>query len=114
MRAGRRGRVELNIGGTEWITIVFVALVLVLGTGRLPGAARKLGRAAAQYRRARDEVGSQMGAGRSLGVSGPVSDERQKLESMAASMGLDAEGLDTEQLRRRISSKMGGARSTEP
>ena len=108
MRAAPAAGVELNIGGTEWITIAFVALVLVLGTGRLPGAARKLGRAAAQYRRARDEVGSQMGAGRSLGVSGPVSDERQKLERMAGSLGLEPEGLDTERLRRKVNSKMGG------
>ena len=35
----------LNIMGTEWIIVVFVALVLILGTGKLPAAARKMGRA---------------------------------------------------------------------
>lgn len=100
---------ELNIGGTEWVAIAFVALVLILGTGRLPDVARKMGRAAAQVRRARDEFGSQMGGGRSLGVSGPVSDERQKLESMASSLGIKHEDVDTEQLRRSVQSRLGGA-----
>lgn len=98
---------ELNIGGTEWIAIVFVALVLVLGTGKLPEAARKIGRASAEFRRARDEVGSQI-SGRTTGVLGPVSDERQKLERMAESLGLKTEGLETDQLRRQIDSRLGG------
>ena len=34
----------INIGGTEWIVIIFVALVLILGTGKLPGAAKKIGK----------------------------------------------------------------------
>lgn len=100
---------ELNIGGTEWLAIVFVALVLILGTRRLPEAARKIGRAAAEYRRARDEVSSQMGGGRSLGVEGPVGDERQKLEHMARSVGLDPQGLDTDQLRSKVRSRLGDA-----
>ena len=32
---------SLNIAGSEWLIIVFVALILILGTGRLPGAAKK-------------------------------------------------------------------------
>ena len=32
---------SLNVAGSEWIIIIFVALVLILGTGKLPGAAKK-------------------------------------------------------------------------
>jgi sec-independent protein translocase protein TatA len=35
---------SLNIGGSEWMIIIFVAVVLVLGTGKLPGAAKKMGK----------------------------------------------------------------------
>ena len=35
----------LNVAGSEWAIIIFVALVLILGTGKLPGAARKIGKA---------------------------------------------------------------------
>jgi len=34
---------SLNIIGSEWIIIIFVALVLFLGRGQLPGAAKKAG-----------------------------------------------------------------------
>ena len=98
---------ELNIGGTEWITIVFVALVLILGTGKLPDVARKIGRASAEFRHARDEFSSQMGAGKSINVAGPVSDERQKLDYIAKSMGIKSEGLNIEQLRQAVDERMG-------
>jgi len=32
---------SLNIAGSEWMIIIFVAIVLILGTGKLPGAAKK-------------------------------------------------------------------------
>ena len=32
---------SLNIGGSEWMIIIFVAIVLILGTGKLPGVAKK-------------------------------------------------------------------------
>ena len=35
--------VALNIIGGEWVIIIFVALVLILGTNKLPEAAKKNG-----------------------------------------------------------------------
>nr|AIE94908.1 hypothetical protein [uncultured marine thaumarchaeote AD1000_54_E04] len=34
----------LNIIGSEWIMIIFIALILLLGTNRFPEAAKKLGK----------------------------------------------------------------------
>lgn len=102
----------LNIGGSEWVIIVFVALVLILGTGRLPDAAKKLGRAAAEYKRARDGIREEMGGtgGVARGVAGPVGTEREKLEAMARSMGVDAEGKTDEELRNIIDGRIGRRR----
>ena len=36
--------VALNIIGGEWVIIIFVALVLILGTNKLPEAAKKMGK----------------------------------------------------------------------
>ncbi len=36
---------SLNIAGSEWMIIIFVATVMILGTGKLPGSAKKLGKA---------------------------------------------------------------------
>ena len=72
---------SLNVAGSEWIIIIFVALVLILGTNKLPEAAKKLGRASAEYKKARDEVQNQMKdfSTQNVQVSGPVQNEREKL-----------------------------------
>ena len=100
---------HLSIGGAEWVVVVFVALVLILGTGRLPDAARKLGRASARYRRARDEVSAGIGdhAGQSINVTGPVENERQKFEAIARSLGVDPAGMDTGDLKRMVDGRIG-------
>ncbi len=51
---------SLNIGGSEWIIIVFVALVLILGTNKLPEAAKKIGKAMNEYKKAKDGIQEQM------------------------------------------------------
>lgn len=99
----------LNIGGTEWMIIILVALVLILGTNKLPEAARKLGKISAEYTRARNEVESQINeySNQNINITGPVEDEQQKLQTMARSMGIDPEGQDTDELRKTINDKMG-------
>ena len=51
---------SLNIGGSEWMIIIFVAVVLVLGTGKLPGAAKKMGKVVSEYNNAKNEIQQQM------------------------------------------------------
>ena len=104
----------LNIGGSEWIIIVFVALILILGTGRLPGAARKLGKAVNEYNRAKDDIRNGMkDVTEEPKISGPVESEREKLEIMARSIGIKTEGKTDDELREIISSKI-GKRDTDP
>jgi len=104
---------SLNIGGSEWIIIIFAALVLILGTNKLPEAARKFGRASAEYRRAKDEVGAQIGeaTGRNAGITGPVENERQKFETIARSLGIDPAGKGTDDLRGMIGDRIGQKRA---
>ena len=99
---------SLNIGGSEWMIIVFVAIVLILGTGKLPGAAKKLGKAVNEYNKAKNEIQEQMKIGeeQTPKITGPVGTEREKLETMAKSMGVNIEKTDDE-LRKMISEKMG-------
>jgi len=99
---------SLNIAGSEWMIIVFVAIVLILGTGKLPGAAKKLGKAVNEYNKAKNEIQEQMKIGeeQTPKITGPVGTEREKLETMAKSMGVNVEKTDDE-LRKMISEKMG-------
>ena len=102
----------LSVGGTEWVIIIFVALVLILGTGKLPGAARKIGRAVNEYNRAKDGIeehvkGMQDAADGIPRISGPVESEREKLEMIARSAGISPGGRSDEELRSAISKKIG-------
>ena len=100
---------SLNIVGSEWIIIIFVALVLILGTNQLPNAARKLGRAVNEYNKAKNEMQNHMKdiSNHNLDVSGPVESERQKLEMIARSLGIRVEEKSDDELRKMISNKIG-------
>ena len=107
---------SLNIGGSEWMIIIFVALVLILGTGKLPGAAKKLGKVVNEYNKAKNEIQDQMKevTEEVPKISGPVETEREKLEMIAKSAGVKIEGKTDEELRKGIASKMGQKRADEP
>jgi len=99
----------LNIMGSEWIIIIFVALIVLLGTNRLPEVTKKLGKAVGEYKKAKNEMQNQFKdfTNTNLEVSGPVQNERQKLESIAKSLGIDSSNKSDDEIRSLISSKMG-------
>ena len=103
---------SLNIGGSEWMIIIFVALVLILGTGKLPGAARKMGKAVNEYNKAKNEIQDQIkdATEEAPKISGPVESEREKLEMIAKSAGVKIEGKTDDELRQSIAEKMGQKR----
>ncbi len=100
---------NLNIMGSEWIIIIFVALIVLLGTNRLPEVPKKIGKVVGEYNKAKNDVQNQFKdfTNSNLDVSGPVKDERQKLETIAKSLGIDSSKKSDEQLRELISSKIG-------
>ncbi len=106
---------SLNVAGSEWIIIIFVALVLILGTGKLPGAAKKLGKAVNEYNKAKNEIQEQLkdATEESPKISGPVESERAKLETIAKSIGVKTEDKTDDELREIISTKIGQKRPDE-
>ena len=107
---------SLNVGGSEWMIIIFVALVLILGTGKLPGAARKLGKAVNEYNKAKNDIQDHMKevTEETPKISGPVETEREKLEMIAKSVGVKIEDKTDDELRKNISAKIGQKRIDEP
>ena len=99
----------LNIIGSEWIMIIFIALILLLGTNRFPEAAKKIGKIVGEYKKAKDTVEKQMKdvTKESFEVSGPVKDERKKLEIMASHFGVNCENKTDDELKKIIDSKIG-------
>jgi len=99
----------LNIMGSEWIIIIFVALIVLLGTNKFPEVAKKIGKVVGEYKKAKNDMENQFKdlTNTNLDVSGPVKDERQKLETIAKSLGIDSSKKSDDQLRELISSKIG-------
>lgn len=99
----------LNIMGSEWIIIIFVALIVLLGTNRLPEVTKKLGKAVGEYNKTKNDVQNQLKdfSSSNLDVAGPVENERQKLEMIAKSLGINSSNKSDEEIRLAISEKMG-------
>ena len=101
---------SLDIIGNEWIIIAFVAIVLFLGTKRLPDASRKIGRILGEYNKTKNMVQNELQkatVGHNISVEGPVETERQKIETIAKSLGIDYSNKTDEELKNLIASKLG-------
>jgi len=102
---------SLDIIGNEWVIIIFVALILLLGTKRLPEASRKIGKIISEYNKTKNVIQNEFQNTKgdfNISVEGPVISERQKLETMAKSLGIDFTDKTDNDLRELITSKLGG------
>ena len=99
----------LNIIGSEWMIIIFVALILLLGTNRFPDVVKKIGKLVGEYHNAKNQIQNEMKdvTKENIEVSGPVKDERKKLEIMASHFGVDCESKTNDELKKIIDSKIG-------
>ena len=102
----------LNIMGSEWIIIIFVALILLFGTNKLPEAGKKIGKMVGEYNKAKTEMQNQIKDMTNTemenpNIDGPVKSERQKLEKMAQSLGIKSENKSDLELKHEINSKFG-------
>ena len=104
----------LNIIGSEWIIIIFVALILLFGTNKLPEAGKKIGKMVGEYNKAKTEMQNQIkeytnqdSKENNISINGPVQTERQKLEYMAKSLGINIENKTDLELKQVIEAKFG-------
>jgi len=104
----------LNIIGSEWIIIIFVALILLFGTNKLPEAGKKIGKMVGEYNKAKTEMQNQIKEytnpdpkEKNISINGPVQTEREKLEYMAKSLGINAEDKTDLELKQVIEAKFG-------
>jgi sec-independent protein translocase protein TatA len=95
--------------GSEWIIIIFVALIVLLGTNRLPEVTKKLGKAVGEYNKAKNDMQKQFKdlTNTNLNVLGPVQNEREKLDTIAKTIPIDSTNRSDEELRELISGKIG-------
>ncbi|MDE1770185.1 MAG: twin-arginine translocase TatA/TatE family subunit [Thaumarchaeota archaeon] len=107
---------SLNIIGNDWIMIAIVALALLLGTKRLPDITRKIAKVTAQYDKTKNMVQEEIQKAKgefNLNVSGPVMTERQKLETLAKSLGISADNKTDDDLRNLVNLKLAGTTKSD-
>ena len=103
----------LNIIGSEWIIIIIIALILLFGSNRFPDVAKKIGKLVGEYSNAKNQIENEMkgATNQNLQVSGPVKDERKKLEMMAEQLGIDYENKTDTELKKIIEDKIGQSKN---
>lgn len=104
---------QMNIGGSEWIIIILMALFLLFGSKKLPEFSRTIGKAAGEYEKAQELFRKEMGNAAETveqqkryfmlpKITAPANSEREKLEVIANSLGIKYIGQTDEQLRLSI------------
>jgi sec-independent protein translocase protein TatA len=106
----------MNIGGSEWAIIIILGLILVFGPKKLPELSRTFGKASGEYEKAKElfrleQENMKKHANQNtyfMGpkISGPVTSQREKLEEIAKSLGIDYVDKTDDELRFQITEKI--------
>ena len=86
-----------GLGGFEWIIIIGLIVVIFFGVRKIPELARSFGKASAEFQKARIEAKRELQQMKSQGNIG-----REKLETIADSLGIDYTNKNDEELRTAI------------
>jgi len=100
---------EMNIAGVEWFMIAFVFVILFFGSKNLPSFSKTIGKALSEYQKAKSGIEKEMST-TSLPLMGPkispINSEREKLEIIAKSLGIEYQSLSDDSLRDMVSRKL--------
>ncbi|MDQ3847930.1 MAG: twin-arginine translocase TatA/TatE family subunit [Thermoproteota archaeon] len=86
-----------GIGGLEWVIIIALIVVVFFGVRKIPELARSFGKASAEFQKARIEAKRELQEMKGQGNVG-----REKLESIADSLGIDYTNKNDDELRAAI------------
>ncbi|HEX2068349.1 MAG TPA: twin-arginine translocase TatA/TatE family subunit [Nitrososphaeraceae archaeon] len=98
--------------GFEWIFIVVIVVVLIFGAKKIPDLARGFGKATTEFEKARIEAKRELREIKNAGTSSSSSTttntaaNREKLESIADTLGIDYTDKDDDQLRLAIETEI--------
>jgi sec-independent protein translocase protein TatA len=95
--------------GFEWIFIVVIVVVLIFGAKKIPDLARGFGKATSEFEKARIEAKRELRELKNAGTSSSTADtaaSREKLESIADTLGIDYTDKNDDQLRLAIETEL--------
>jgi sec-independent protein translocase protein TatA len=93
------------VNGTEWIVIIVVIAIVIFGAKKIPDIARSFGRATTEYEKAKIEAKNELNRIRNLPAGG-LQDDREKLESVADTLGINYSNKNNFELRAAIQAEI--------
>ena len=93
------------VNGTEWIVIVVVIAIVIFGAKKIPDIARSFGRATTEYEKAKIEAKKELQRIRNLPAGG-IQDDREKLEAVAETLGINYSNKNNLELKAAIQSEI--------
>lgn len=92
--------------GFEWVLIIIVIVVLFFGVKKIPEIARNFGRAKTEYEKSKIEARRELQKVRRDELNGNdnalPAEDREKLESIADTLGIDYTHKNNDELRKAI------------
>lgn len=86
-----------GLGGLEWVIIIGLIVVVFFGVRKIPELAKSFGKASAEFQKARIQAKRELQEMQSQGNVG-----REKLETIAESLGIDYSNKNDDELRTAI------------
>jgi sec-independent protein translocase protein TatA len=94
------------INGMEWIIIILVIVVIFFGAKKIPELARSMGKATSEFQKARIESKKTIENESTDVKKGDDSIDREKLESIAETLGVDYSNKNDQDLKNAIDEKL--------
>ena len=94
------------INGLEWVIIILVIVVIFFGAKKIPELARSMGKATSEFQKARMEAKKTIENQSVIEENAQRSVDREKLESIAETLGVDYTNKDDQDLKNAIDEKL--------
>jgi sec-independent protein translocase protein TatA len=90
-------------GGYEWIIIIVIIVLLFFGVKKIPQLARSFGKASSEYEKAKIEAKREL---QQIKNQDTTKADREKLEAIADTLGIDYTNKNDDDLRVAIESEI--------
>jgi sec-independent protein translocase protein TatA len=94
------------VNGLEWVIIILVIVVIFFGAKKIPELARSMGKATSEFQKARMEAKKTVENDSTIGKNEQDSIDREKLESIAETLGVDYSNKNDQDLKNAIDEKL--------
>jgi sec-independent protein translocase protein TatA len=106
----------LQIAGSEWF-IIILAIIIILVPSKITSISKTIGKLMGEYEKAKDTFMNEKNnllkdhslnqqSYKGPAIQRPVATDREKLETISRSLGLDTENKSDEELRKLISDNL--------